>query len=390
MERKERNILYLGIIKVSKWFMLFMPIVVLFYGQNGLGMEEIMILQAVYSVSIIILEIPSGYFADVLGRRLTLIAGSVLGTAGFTIYSFSYGFYGFLAAEMVLGLGQSFISGADSAMLYDTLLDKKRDKEYTKYEGRITALGNFAEAIAGITGGFLAEISLRLPYFVQIFVAFFAIPASFLLIEPVRHVVKSKVSFRDIVNIGRFTLFENRKLRIYILLSSVIGTSTLTYAWFVQPVLLSVGIKHEIWFGILWTALNMSAGLTTMWAHLFEDHVGKKMTILLIVLFIVLGYICLYFFNGYFAIFILFVFYLARGIATPVLKNHINRITTSEIRATVLSLRSFIIRMCFAVVGPLAGWLMDKISLQYAMLIIGMVILSTGGTIALRIWKMND
>ena len=100
-------------IKISKWFMLFMPYVVPFYTSNGLTMHQVMILQAVYSVSIVVLEIPSGYFADVIGRRRTLILGAILGAAGYAVYSFSYGFLGFLVAELVLGFGQSFISGAD-------------------------------------------------------------------------------------------------------------------------------------------------------------------------------------------------------------------------------------------------------------------------------------
>ena len=118
------NIWKLYLIKISKWFMLFMPYIVPFYQDNGLDMHQIMVLQAIYSISIVVLEIPSGYMADVIGRRRTLILGVILGTIGFGIYSFSFGFMGFLLADLVLGFGQSFISGADSALLYYSLLDK--------------------------------------------------------------------------------------------------------------------------------------------------------------------------------------------------------------------------------------------------------------------------
>ena len=67
------NIPRLYLIKVAKWFMLYMPIVVPFYESNGLSMKDIMILQAAYSVAIVVLEIPSGYLADVIGRKKTLI-----------------------------------------------------------------------------------------------------------------------------------------------------------------------------------------------------------------------------------------------------------------------------------------------------------------------------
>ncbi|MFP3860730.1 MAG: MFS transporter [Bacteroidales bacterium] len=121
MNSLQANIIKLYLIKISKWFMLFMPIIVLFYKNNGLSMQDIFTLKAAYSIAIVLLEIPSGYIADVLGRKKTLIIGAFLGFAGFLIYDFSFNFWGFLMAELVLGIGQSLISGADSALLYDSL-----------------------------------------------------------------------------------------------------------------------------------------------------------------------------------------------------------------------------------------------------------------------------
>src|SRR6056297_1328434 len=99
------NIPRLYLIKISKWFMLYMPVVVLFYESNGLKMKDIMVLQAIYSVMIVLLEIPSGYMADVWGRKRTILTGAVLGMAGFMVYGVSYGFYGFLIAQVILGIG---------------------------------------------------------------------------------------------------------------------------------------------------------------------------------------------------------------------------------------------------------------------------------------------
>jgi len=110
--------------------MLTMPIIVLFYQENGLSMQNVLTLKAFYSVAVVIMEIPSGYFADIWGRKKTLILGSVLGCLGFVVYGFSSDFYGFLLAELILGVGSSFISGADSALLYDSLLQDKKEGTY--------------------------------------------------------------------------------------------------------------------------------------------------------------------------------------------------------------------------------------------------------------------
>ena len=71
----------------------------------------------------------------------------------------------------------------------------------------------------------------------------------------------------------------------------------------------------------------------------------------------------------------LYHFYLVRGYATPVLKDYINRITASHIRATVLSVRNFIIRLLFALTGPLLGWVKDIYSLPQALTLAGIIFL---------------
>jgi len=76
-----------------------MPIIVLFFQENGLSMKEVFLLQSIFSIGIILFEIPSGYFSDVIGRKKTIILGCIFGFLGFSIYSFSYGFLGFLIAE---------------------------------------------------------------------------------------------------------------------------------------------------------------------------------------------------------------------------------------------------------------------------------------------------
>ncbi|HYX07442.1 MAG TPA: MFS transporter [Bacteroidales bacterium] len=372
MKSIRKNIISLYLIKFSKWFMLFMPIIVPFYNENGLQLKELFFLQAIYSISIVALEIPSGYLADVLGRRKTLIGGTLLTFTGFLIYTVSYGFWGFLFAEVILGIGTSLISGADSALLYDTLADFRREGEYVKYEGRIIAAGNFAESVAGILGGLLATISLRTPYYFQAGVAFIGIPAAILLTEPSRHSNMIEMSWKGIISIVRFALFEDKMLRRNIFFSSIIGASTLTMAWFVQPYFKLVGIPLG-WYGVLWTALNLTVAVTALSAWKFDRRLGEKFIIPGITIFIFIGFMALSIFKSIWALAFLFMFYFVRGVATPVLKDYINRLTTSDIRATVLSVRSFIIRIIFSIVGPFIGWYSDKFSLQSAIRLSGII-----------------
>jgi MFS family permease len=368
------NIARLYLIKTAKWFMLYMPIVVPFYESNGLSMKDIMVLQAVYSIAIVVLEVPSGYLADVIGRKKTLIIGAMFGTLGFTTYSLSYGFAGFLVAELILGIGQSCISGADSAMLYDSLLERGQEKKYTRFEGRITSLGNIAEAVAGILGGLLAGITLRVPYIGQAVVAFLALPSALTLVEPARKTLLAKAGMVEILKIAKYALFDDRPLRRNILFSAITGTATLMMAWFAQPFFEHAGIGIA-WFGLLWTSLNLTVALTSYTAHLSESWLGQRRSILLIGLMIPIGYLALARFHSPAGLVVLYLFYLVRGYATPVLKDYINRVTASHIRATVLSVRNFVVRLLFALVGPFLGWTRDLYSLPEALTLAGIVFL---------------
>jgi MFS family permease len=359
--------------------MLFMPIVVLFYEDNGLEMRHVFILQAIYSVSIVALEIPSGFLADAMGRRKTIIIGTVLGTLGFATYSFSYGFVGFLIAEIILGIGQSLISGADSALLYDTLLESGKKDKYIKYEGRLISAGNFSEAIAGILGGLLATLSLRYPYYAQTLIAAIAVPASILLKEPDTHKKMLTISFKNILQVVKYALHDNKELKWNIIFSSVIGASTLTMAWFVQPYFKLIALPLAL-FGLMWTLLNLTVGFSSMFADKIENYFKFKKLLIGITIFIPAGFIIISQINTLWGIAVLFIFYYIRGIATPVLKDYINKLCDSDVRATVLSVRNFVIRIIFAILGPFVGWYTDNFSLQQALLITGIIILALAST----------
>jgi MFS family permease len=374
------NIYRLYIIKTAKWFSLIMPIVVLFFQENGLNMTEIFWLKSVYSIGIVAFEIPSGYFADVWGRKKTLIVGTILTTFGFSIYGFSSGFWQFLIAELILGIGQSFISGADSALLYDSLKIEKKENEYTKYEGRVISVGNFSEAIAGILGGLLATISLRTPFIAQAVVSALAIPAAFTLIEPPSKLENRIKGLKDIFGVLHFTLIEHTRLRNFILFSSLIGAATLTFAWFIQPFLIEIKMPLPL-FGVVWTILNLTVGFSSIFGHRIERVFSEKRMTGFIYISIAAGFIFTGLWISYYMLFLVFIVYIIRGIATPVLKDYIHILINSDVRATVLSLRDMFIRIIFAMTGPVWGWVIDHHGLKAGFYSAGIFFLISGSVL---------
>ncbi len=377
------NIYYLYLIKLSKWLMLIMPVVALFFSDNGLDPFAIYLLQAVYSLSVAVLEIPSGYLADVIGRRTSLIIGSLLGTLGFVIMSLSHSFEGFLIGEIILGIGGSCISGSDSALLYDSLAADERHHYYLRYEGRITALGSMAETLAAIGGGLIAAwLSYRSVYVAQTCIAALAIPAALLLVEPHRDKPATRPSLAAVLRISHQALFVNRPLSSALLFSSVAGTATLCMAWTAQIYFIDVGF-NEKQITPLWVALNLVVALLAAVAATVVTRLGPRRAVVLIAFGLPLGYLLLGLLPVAGGLAALFVFYAIRGYATPMLRDLTNQVCHSSVRATVLSIRSLLVRLSFSLAGPAIGLLAGRYSLGIALLAFG-VVLSVASVVTLR------
>jgi hypothetical protein len=198
------------------------------------------------------------------------------------------------------------------------------------------------------------------------------------LVEPKIHGVDLKMSISKIIGVVRFALIDNSRLRWNILYSSFVGASTLTMAWFVQPWFISIKLPVSL-FGVLWTLLNLSVGITALFAYRFERILGARTAVLGFTVALAIGFFGAAAFQNYWGLAFLFLFYLARGFATPVLKDYINRITSSDVRATILSVRNFVIRIIFALWGPFYGWYTDAISLKGAITIAGIVFVILAG-----------
>ncbi|HOS85405.1 MAG TPA: MFS transporter [Bacteroidales bacterium] len=374
------NIYKLSVIKFAKWFMLYMPIIGLFYAENNLSAFQLFIIQAGYSLSSAVFEIPSGYFADVVGRRKTLIIGSCMGALGFIIYSLSGSFLAFLCAEIIMGIGQSFISGTDSAMLYDSVQHTKKKDAYLKYEGRITSLGGFAETGAALLGGIIASVtSLHSVFVVQACIAGLAIPAALLLQEPPRtKLIHTGIS--QVFRISYQSLFVHKKLSKSILFSSVIGMATLAMAWTLQTYFVYHSFS-ETQTTALWVLYNGLVATISLFAAYIISKFGEKHLLTSICIIVPLGFIGLGYTPVAFALGFLVVFHIVRGYATPMLKEMIQNDCDQQVRATVLSLRGMIIRLGFAIVGPIIGYTSGKFSFEFAVTAAGILFLLSAGII---------
>lgn len=381
------NVWKIMLIKTIRWFFLIMPVIVLYFNSLGLDMTQIYLLQSIFAFTIVIIEVPSGYLADLFSRKVLVVVGTLLGAIGFFTMGLASGFTDLVIAEIMLAFSVSFISGADSAILYDTLLEDGQEEDFVKWNGRIMGIGNFSESVAGIVGGFLAMISLNTPALVQGILALLSVGIAATLYEPKRKKIKAKESTENFKKVIRL-IRENRSLFRWIIFSTVASAVTLLIAWIVQEFFIDNDLP-QAYFGVMWAIINLFAAIPSWYSHKFKNALSEWGFIYLILSLLIIGLAGLSIISGWFGLIFFFLIYIARGIGNPIYNDFINRYTPSEIRATVLSIKSLGLRLLFALYGPLYGYINDHISMQMAMGLTLLLFIIFSGAVFF-FWKRSE
>ncbi len=156
-------------IALYPWFkfaqsLLFWQAVWFLYFQSELSAQEAILLYALFELATTVLEVPSGYLSDKVGRRITLIiaAGCGVGAAALQIGGATFAI--FAVAQLLLGACMAFFSGTDSALLYESLAAEGRTDETEAQELRAWRFGFTALALSAVTGGVLAQIDFAWVY----------------------------------------------------------------------------------------------------------------------------------------------------------------------------------------------------------------------------------
>ncbi|WP_225655385.1 MFS transporter [Streptomyces pseudogriseolus] len=138
-------------------FVLLYPVYALLFSDAGLSVWQISSLFALWSVTAVVLEVPSGAWADAVSRRLLLVVGPLLTGAGFALWVLVPSYAAFAAGFVLWGTGGALSSGALEALVYDEMERGGVSDRYARVLGRARAAGLIAVMAAmGLAGPVLA------------------------------------------------------------------------------------------------------------------------------------------------------------------------------------------------------------------------------------------
>jgi MFS family permease len=136
----------------------------LFLRSRGLSQFEMSSVLATYFIVTFLTDVPTGAFADALGRRRSFILGCALRTLAFMVYFFSYRYPFFLLGETIDGIGTTFCNGAVDAWGVDALDQAGFEGLKDRLFSRISQLTNLGFMTGAVIGAYVADVDITWPW----------------------------------------------------------------------------------------------------------------------------------------------------------------------------------------------------------------------------------
>ena len=142
-----------------------LPIFFLYFSEV-LTLDEVLLVEMVYYLGVYVMEVPSGWFSDRFGRRVTMLVAAIVLAVAYGMIFVGGSFLVFAIAQFLKATGISFKSGTETAFHFDSLKVLGREDEFGAREARVARNRFLGGAAAALIGGLVAMWSLRMAYLV--------------------------------------------------------------------------------------------------------------------------------------------------------------------------------------------------------------------------------
>src|SRR6056297_292724 len=375
--------------KSTKAVEFYRPIMYLFFLAQGLDFTQIAILEAIYNLTTLLGEIPTGYVGDRVGRRNSLLVGTVLISVTLLGIGLAESFLSLAVLYVCWSAGYNFRSGSEDAWLYDTLTDDLSEDEFARVRGRGESAALAVGAGAAVVGGYLGSIDLSYPWFVAAAVTGFGAVVLLTLDEPetYKKTDTDDLSFRRTVGIVKQAL-SKRNLRAFILYYYVLYAAV-TYLVFVflqpifQTVVVDLGVSPEqveSLLGWIYAAYSLVGAVLSYYTGAIKEFIGIQTWFIVLPFIVGAALIGMYFVP----ILALPTFLVARGLS-DVTRSFAGQYVNNRIetlgRATVLSAMAMVSGLAVIPFQLGSGVLSDYVSPLFALAVGGVVLIIGSGVI---------
>lgn len=369
--------------------MFFTPIIVLFYQDNWLSLKQIMTIQSITSIVWVITEVPSWYFADNFGRKTSLMITGIFASLSMLIFWLWNNFYYFFIASLFWVLAGVFISGADSAFVYDTLKELNEEKSYKKVWWNIFFYYSIGTAIASIIWWIIWWMNFRYPFFVILPFYILLIPLAISLHEPRKYkIIIWNDNIYGLLKIIKISVFQNKKL-VQLLIYSAVIVSVIDISYYLYQPYFKLSWLDIIYFGLVFASFNIIQALSAKYSHIIENKIGQNFSLILLFILTSMAYILMWNIIFIFSFVFAFLFQFVSGFSQIIISDYIHKLTKSNIRATVFSIKNLIAKFLYVILAPIIWYLADFYTLSQVFIIIWIIILVVWFIFLLQFFILN-
>lgn len=365
---------------------LMLPVMLLFYKENGLTAGDLFLFQGIFSISALLFEIPAGYIGDIFPRRNVLIFSYFLFLVRLILWYFFKGYWIVLIGEILYSMSKAFYSGVADGFIYDYLKSQNKTKKMLSRYGRLNFFMSLGTALASLIGPFLYEkYGFTVLIVIEIILNTISILLLFLLpeVKPVRENIKGVTArINELLCITKNTL-SNPNLWPYIFYSGTIAATTMVFVWSFQP-LMTVAHIPVLLFGVIYCVNHAIRGLAGLMLNFtlktFSLNKIAKITYVLYILSFISALIIIFTKNPYIGCVLLCFICITIGFQLTFTLGSIARLHTfvpSSVRSTSSSANNLISRFLAGVMLILFKVVLDGISLEWSFIVYLLLFLSS-------------
>ena len=342
-----RPIYYFGF---TSTMLIIIPVIIPYFESFGLGMKEVYELNAFFGFSIALCEIPSGYLADLWGRKKSLQIGSFITGASFSMLYWTNSYWDFVLFEIFLGIGFSLISGTDVSLLYDFFKSPQPDTQdhdtqvsntqaltleaqRTQAFAHLKFVKMMGESFAALITIGVSFISLSAVVLMQSLCGWLPFITTFWITESPHQSSNSNTPDSPKKPIQHKENWQNIK-QIFFQKNKLFRLLFLNYVTWSMATFLSVWVMQKYWqlsdislvhFGWIWAGLNLVVAVVAKHAFSIQKKLGTTTTFILISILILIGYLGMGLLEGIVGVVMSIAFYVSRGLNMVIVHESLKR-----------------------------------------------------------------
>lgn len=381
---------------------------VLYMVFKGMSLWQIGVVEGIYHLTSLLCEVPTGAFADLLGRKKVILVGRICSAISSLLCLYGGSMWHFALAFAISAIGQNLNSGSEEALVYDSMKELGQEERYIKVNSRLNVIIEVAQGIATVSGGIIAEYSFSWCYIVSVIAAILALIPAFLFVEP-KEKVELVLEQNAIIDKDYPMVFDSKHDRNHseneislggvttgvlkvlgnhfkVCISIIRGDAELrkillyfpfvftfhTIVFFYGQEFFSLMGLNKIQISIVMLFASIISILGALSSEKMLSMFGHKAKYVASVLMGV-GILVMSGHNLIASIIAFGVINYANSVLYPIQSAAINELIPSKQRATIISVNSMLFSVLMMVLFPICGFIADRMNLNLTFFLLGLL-----------------